>query len=219
MGWLYSHEDTRHMKTANPPRRIHISRNVGKLGNNIPCVNLPVGLSCRQDAPCAQKCYARRHFLSTKRCTTLHQRNYDIWLHDPVFYQDSVIHQIAGTGFFRWHSAGDIPSAAYLEMMVQVANRLPHTRFLAFSKQHEIINAFLEGNLLPENLTIVLSAWGEWAPINPNGLPTAHIRFRKQESHIPKNARHCPGYCGECVVSTGSCWTMKPGDAVYFNEH
>lgn len=207
------------MTAVNQHARVYISRNIGKLGNNIPCVNLPVGLTCRCDAPCSAKCYARRHFLSTKRCTSIHQRNLDIWQRDPAFYRDSIIHQIAGTGYFRWHSAGDIPSAAYLEMMAQVAMQLPNTRFLAFTKQHEIVNSFLDNSLLPSNLSIVLSFWGEWKPNNPHNLPTAHIKFRKQETSIPNNARHCPGYCGECASSVVSCWSMKPGDAVYFNEH
>ena len=122
--------------------------------------------------------------------------------------------------FFRWHSSGDIPDAEYLAMMARIARNLHNTRFLCFTKKYELVNAYIsEHGPFPDNLTIVLSAWGTFQPENPYHLPLAHIRFRKEEACIPENARPCPSYFGDCVVTGMSCWDLKHGEAVVFHEH
>ncbi len=98
---------------------------------------------------------------------------------------------------------------AYLEMMARVAANLPDTI-------DDYINAH---GSLPENLIIVLSAWGNFKPDNPHDLPVAHIRFKKESTDIPANARPCPSYCGDCVTTGMSCWDLKRGESVVFNEH
>ena len=82
---------------------------------------------------------------------------------------------------------------AYLDMMARVAANLPDTR--------------------------VLSAWGDFKPDNPHNLPVAYIRFKKVSTDIPADARRCPSYCGDCVATGMSCWDLKRGESVVFNEH
>ena len=36
---------------------------------------------------------------------------------------------------------------------------------------------------------------------------------------IPADARPCPSYCGDCVATGMSCWDLKRGESVVFNEH
>jgi len=93
-------------------------------------------------------------------------------------------------------------------------------RFLAFTKKYELIDDYINSHgSLPENLIIVLSAWGEFKPANPHNLPVAYIRFKKETTGIPADARPCPSYCGDCVATGMSCWDLKRRESVVFNEH
>lgn len=202
------------------PDHVHISYHVSKLGVDIPSVSLPVGGTCRPDAPCFRKCYARRGRFCFQRNKAHLQNNLEMWLVNPEQYEYEVGIAAFFHGYFRWHSAGDIPNTAYLDMMVRVAKDKPNTRFLAFTKKYELVNGWLDDNgTFPTNLTIVLSAWGSFVPENPHNLPLAYIRFRKEDTNIPAHARECPSYCGNCVATGMSCWDLKPGEAVVFNEH
>ena len=206
---------------------VHISRGITKLGTNIPSVSLPAGITCRSDAPCFKKCYARRGRFAFTHNKSLLETNLDIWQNDPQQFERDVIIASFHSKFFRWHSAGDIPDVGYLDMMVRVATRLPDTSFLCFTKKYELVNSYIESNgELPQNLHMVFSVWGEWKPQNPYKLPMAYIRFKKSDHGIPVNAKRCPKYCGECVMSGCSCWDLKRGedqfgrvDCVVFDEH
>lgn len=206
---------------------VHISRSVSKLGADIPSVNLPAGETCRSDAPCLAKCYARHGRFLFSRNKALLERNMRIWQEDPKGFERDVMIAAYCAKFFRWHSSGDIPDRNYLEMMVHIAEVLPDTKFLCFTKKYEMINDFLNDRQLPPNLSIVLSAWGQWQPANPHQLPTSHIRFKNLDSYLPNDAMECSGYCGECVANHEcNCWTLPRGlnenghvSSVVFNEH
>lgn len=199
---------------------VHISYGVSKLGADIPSVNLPVGCTCRKDAPCFKKCYARRGRFSFMRNRAHLETNLELWHCDPWFFEQEVTIAAFRSRFFRWHSSGDIPDADYLAMMVRIARNLHSTRFLCFTKKYELVNAYIAAHgALPDNLTVVLSAWGSFQPENPYGLPVVHILFRHEAAPIPENARPCPSYCGDCVTTGISCWDLKHGEAVVFHEH
>ena len=168
---------------------LHISLNNSKLGDHIPSVNQVPGVTCRPDAPCfGKKCYAcKGRFLFANVQKTMWD-NYDMWVNTPMEYFNGIIDASKGVEFFRWHSAGDIPSIAYFKSMVWVAERCPTTEFLAFTKQYEIVNEYLDAHkgILPKNLHIVFSHWGnEFVPENPYNLPTAHVRFDPFRSKDP----------------------------------
>lgn len=201
---------------------VHISNSISKLGPSIPSVNLPPIITCDQSIGCAKKCYARRGRFAFGSVKNLLQQNYDIWLNDPETYERDIYVAAFTSRFFRFHSSGDIPDASYLEMMTRVAEKCPMTDFLCFTKKFGLVNSYISENgidSIPSNLTIVFSAWGDFIPDNPNNLPVAYIKFKKQETNIPESARPCMGYCGECVQSGNSCWDLKPGESVVFNEH
>lgn len=202
------------------PLHVHISTGISKLGPTIPSVSLPAVVTCRPDAPCKDKCYARRGRFVYPKVRACLQRNLTLWQKAPEQYAHDILIAAYPCRFFRWHSSGDIPDAAYLDMMARVAAELPDTCFLAFTKQHEVVNAYLrEGKPLPPNLSIVLSAWGDWIPENPFNLPIAYIRFRHTENPVPTDAMPCSRYCGECVLGDSHCWNLQPGQSVFFDEH
>lgn len=201
-------------------QHVHISYAVSKLGANIPSVNLPAVCTCRPDAPCFQKCYARKGRFCFQRNRAYLQNNLELWRLEPEQYEYEINVAAFFHKYFRWHSSGDIPDTGYLEMMARVARNRPSTRFLAFTKKFELVNRHIdEYGPLPENLTVVFSAWGDFQPDNPHNLPIAYIRFQKKDTDIPEHARECPSYCGDCVATGISCWDLHPGEAVVFDEH
>lgn len=168
---------------------LHISLNNSKLGDHIPSVNLVPGVSCRPDAPCfGKKCYACKGRFLFENVQKSLWGNWDFWNENPDEYMSGVSDASATARYFRWHSAGDIPSPGYFEAMVWVAEKNPETHYLAFTKQFEIVNAYLDEHdgVLPENLHVVFSYWGsEFVPDNPYNLPTAHVRFDPYRSKDP----------------------------------
>lgn len=204
----------------NDMKKVHISYNNSKLGKLIPSVNLPAVVTCRENAPCRNGCYACKGRFCFRNVKTPIERNLEVWETDPYEFEEEVKNAAFGHYFFRWHSSGDIVNEAYFEMMVRVAEALPLVSFLAFTKKFEIVNAWMDKHGdLPKNLSIVFSAWGDWIPDNPHNLPMAWVRFKKRETFIPENAETCPGYCGDCVRTTACCWHLKKGQHVVFNEH
>lgn len=201
---------------------VHVSRGITKLGQNIPSVSLPPGLTCRSDAQCVRLCYARKGRFAFRHNKDLLQRNLDIWRTDPEGYERDVTIAAFTSRFFRYHSAGDIPDSNYIHMMCRVARACPATSFLCFTKKYELVDQFIsENGLPPENLNIVYSAWGDLVPENPYHMPVAYIKFKNQDNFIPENAIPCSGYCGQCVQTGRSCWDMRRGtdDCVVFNQH
>ena len=199
-------------------KEIHISHKNSKLGADIPSLNLPPVLTCRPDAPCFAKCYARKgrfRFENVKRSMA---DNLDAYEADPDFFFKFVSASTRFHRFFRWHSAGDIVDGRYLAGMVQVAKENPETRYLAFTKRFDIVNAYVDnGNEIPENLRIVFSGWDENFEVdNPHNFPVNYVRFKKGcNAHVPQDAIPCGGKCYECVA----CWQLKKGQTVYFDEH
>lgn len=199
---------------------VHISTGNAKLGTQIPSVNLPAITTCIKDAPCAGKCYARRGRMAFAKVKQKAETNLLLWQNEPDMFERDVKIAAFPSRFFRWHCSGDIPDAEYLVMMARTATDLPDMKFLAFTKKFALVNAYLDQQgPLPCNLIVVFSAWGDWLPENPHGLPEAHILFNGQYQTMQDGSILCPRYCGDCVRMEDNCWSMKKGGMVYFREH
>lgn len=115
---------------------------------------------------------------------------------------------------FRIHSSGDFVSVEYAKMWRRLAIKHPETRFLAFTKQWEIIRHVYFYKVA--NFELVLSAW---TGINPPADLRKHYRIaycNDGECEIPENAFHCPGDCETC----GMCWNLSLlGMDTYFDKH
>ena len=200
--------------------RVKVGNGNTKLGSQIPNINLPAGCTCREDAPCAKLCYAMRGNFRYKAVMNRAMENLLAWKSDPVQFEKDIAYQTSLSKYVRWHSSGDIPDMEYLKMMCRVAMEVKETNYLCFTKKYELVNQFLaDGNTIPDNLTIVLSAWGDWIPNNPYNLPMAWVKLKKEDTDIPENARECPSFCGNCAATSNSCWKLKCGESVYFKQH
>lgn len=208
-----------------------ISTNVNKTGENIPTASFPVGTTCRSDAPCLKcsrdggGCYGKQGHLNRKTYRKAMENNLSLYNMSP----DSYYHHIHATllmvpyKYFRWFVTGDMPDAYFLPgIAVRLAKEHKETNFLMFTKKYEIVNEYIvKGNVIPSNLKIVFSCWGDFIPANPYNLPMSYIRFKeeKRNIHIPHDAMLCEGHCEDCVKTDGGCWSLRYGEAVVFKKH
>ncbi len=201
---------------------VKISTTNSKLGL-IPSVNLAPIITCRSNCPCAKDCYATKGNYRFKNVKDSHIHNYHEYLSNPEGYFKDICHAVNNGmvtyAYFRWHASGDIVDDKYFEGMVKVAEAQPNTSFLAFTKKFEIVNQFISnGGIIPSNLHIVFSAWGDNFKIeNPHLFPVAHVRFRdeNQNKSIPQDALECSGDCTNCL----QCWKIQRGQSVVFDKH
>lgn len=187
----------------------------------IPCINQPVGLSCRSDAPC-KGCYGKKGRFTIPKNMQIYRNNFNRYLEDPDGYFADIAAwlQLNPVRYFRYHSCGDMVDEYYFVKIVELAEKFSEVRFLIFTKKFEIVNDYIHDvRELPRNLTVVLSAWGDWIPENPYNLPMSYVRFKRGETKIPKSAIECSGYCGECVQGLQNCWNLRLGESVVFNQH
>lgn len=200
---------------------VKISTANSKLGL-IPSVNLPPITTCRPSCPCAKDCYATKGRFRFKTVKNSLANNYEMYVNDPNSYFAEIKHAInngmISYSYFRWHASGDFVDESYFRNVVDIANQLPLTSFLAFTKKFEIVNDFIHsGGTIPKNLHIVFSAWGDDFKVdNPYSFPVAYVRFNNSENKsIPKSAVECSGDCTNCL----QCWNIKSGESVVFNKH
>lgn len=196
---------------------ISISKGNTKMGA-IPSVSLPACTTCNPNAPCFKKCYALRLARRYKTVASAYDRNLEILNNNPDTYWLQVKAAAITTRFFRYHVSGDIPNGQYLEMMIKTAYNLPNTVFLAFTKQYNIVNDYLNGGgTIPSNLKILFSNWGDWKCENPHGLPTCEIILKGTEP--APNWKICGGNCTECACAGIGCWELKNGETIAIYEH
>lgn len=196
---------------------VKVSNTNSKLGGQIYSINLPAVVTCRPDAPCFKGCYARKGNWGFPNVKSSLDGNLDAYKSNPDLFFESVAAQTALVKFCRWHSSGDIVDTKYFEGMCKVARKNKDTHYLCFTKKYEIINDFLsKGKRIPKNLSIVFSAWDNWIPENPYGLPMTYVYGKEFNNElIPKDAIPCGGKCEKCQA----CWTLKKGQRVYFLKH
>lgn len=201
---------------------VKISKTNTKLGI-IPSVNLPPVTTCRPNCPCSQDCYAMRGRFRFHNVRENMKNNFLYYIRDADGYfndiKTAINNGVISYSYFRWHASGDIVDEMYFERMVKLANELPATSFLIFTKKFEIVNEYIgNGGQIPQNLHIVFSAWGNKLTIdNPYHFPVAHVKFDDLEtdSGIPVNAIECSGHCENCL----QCWRLENGQAVFFHKH
>ena len=198
---------------------IHISKGNIKTGA-IPSFSLPSGITCSKEA-CAtcykENCYAQKLERLRKTVRNAWSENYQVATTDLPFlesYLDKFFSKPNAPRLFRIHVGGDFFSWDYFCMWIRIAVAHPQTRFLAFTKQTDIIRPTVFG-ALPKNFALVLSAW-PGVPLDEElrkRLPVAWVDDGK-ETRIPEDAIRCPGNCETCT----SCWALDGKDVV-FKKH
>ena len=189
----------------------------------IPNVSMPPILSCRGVCgQCGRHCYDGKAVLQYTGTAKARARNWSIWKRDHAAYFAQIATYCLDRSpeFFRYHSGGEIPDMDYFALMVFTARIVPGTHFLAFTKRHKLVADYIDllaenGQSLPDNLQVVLSAWPGMPVYNPHGLPVSS----PFPCDRPDGWQECPGNCEQCCRDRVGCWYLKRGDVVGFKYH
>lgn len=203
------------------PRMIRLQTGNAKMGKVLN-ISLPPCSSCDTSLPCfrggRQTCYSLKFYDLRANVRDSWDRNWAVWHTDPAgyFHEIETAVRRRKPDMFRFHVGGDIPEPEYLQRMCGLAEAMPETKFMAFTKRYDW--AWEARKRLPFNLQLVLSAWpGVTIPGKyKRRFPVAWMRDPKDpDKRIPKSAVTCDGGCDKC----GMCWVLKPGRAVVFDKH
>lgn len=198
--------------------RLKLSPGNSKMGA-IPSVSLPAEETCPH-APCIENCYGRKIERLRPVVHNAYKSNLTLLQNEPDTYWREAEGAVMMSRFFRFHVSGDIPNAAYLARMVEVAMRQPSCQILCFTKRYDLVNRYLDsGKTIPGNLHLIFSAWRGYPMKNPYNLPEAHVRYRDGTSTACENAKPCNGNCTTCAQTNGGCWSLRCGEQVIFNQH
>lgn len=196
---------------------VSISKGNSKMGA-IPSVSLPACITCNPNAPCFKLCYAAKITRLYKTVKTAYENNLNILKENPALYWDQVRQAAQMARYFRYHVSGDIPNIEYFKNMVRLANELPSTNFLAFTKQYDIVNLFIvNGGIIPANLKIIFSNWGAWKCENPFNLPECEIILKGSKPAL--DWKICGGNCTECACRGIGCWELKNNETIAIYQH
>lgn len=207
---------------ATKTNKIHMTTKNKKTGPAILDLAFPV-CSCREDAPCKESCYACKGAQQIAVVQAAYYRNWRLWNENPDNFFEQVFYEIKYSGLttVRFFDSGDFPNYDFLERVISLCEKTPDVKYMAFTKQYEIVNDYIFKNgKLPNNLNIVFSAWDKsWEVPNPHELPVAYVEFKdkRMNPNFPKNSFRCPmreSTCSACKV----CWN-KNLKAVIFKQH
>lgn len=198
--------------------KLSVSSSNSKMGA-IKSISMPRVITCASNVPCAKMCYVR-HFDWRHTVRDAYENNLNLWLTDPDGFELQATAAAYGSFNFRWHVSGDIVDDKYFAMMCRVADKLPRTEFLAFTKKYDLVNAYLAaGNTIPSNLHILFSSWPSYNMNNPYNLPVAYISFKDGKCDAPDDSKQCSGKCEKCAYMGQNCWTLGRGESVVLKEH
>jgi len=183
---------------------------LGKLTN----ISLTPVVSCQKGVPCSKKdCYALKAYRMYKNVRECWDSNYRYYLQDNEGFFNNIIEQLnkKKPERFRWHVAGDIVDQEYFNGMVRVAETLPDTSFLCYTKKYE-----LDFSNAPRNLRIVISAWpGLEIPKKLYSMPIAWL---SEDTRRPEERQHriCNDDCPDCGYL---CYEAGSKFDVVFDKH
>lgn len=197
--------------------KVHISIGNSKMGA-IPSFSVLPIITCKNCIECSKYCYACKGcFNFNGNITNLAENTALVKADINRVYSEvnSFLNQSTTLyRYFRFNTAGDIFSIEYLELIVALAKANPLTRFLAFTKNYDLINSYLDSASLPENLTIIFSRWDNATIDNRHNLPVAVTNI-PGSTVVPENSFHCNGDCANCL----NCWNAQNGTYRHFDLH
>lgn len=206
---------------------IHLTNKNSKTG--IAVLNFAFPLcTCREDAPCKEKCYANKGPQIISNVQAAYYRNFRLMNENMQDVFEQILFEVkhSGLSYVRYFDSGDIPNYEFMIGMFDIAKKLPDVKFMAFTKKYELINKYLlEKNKIPDNFNIVFSAWDKlWSFENPFNLPVAYINFKDKRlnPNFPEDMFNCPcnnKKLGKITCSMcKACWN-KNMKHVLFTEH
>ena len=174
-----------------------------KIGRTVNFSLSPVKGCCHNCSVCAKSCYAMKAYSLHKSVEAAWDKNLDMVNEDPECLEEIykyIVSRRKPIEFFRIHTSGDFINREYLLKQCDIAKRTPNVKYLAFTKNYDLINE--NADMIPENMNVVFSGWTGLEMNNPHNFPVA-------------TATECSGSCEICKDR----WSIKKGENKYFNKH
>lgn len=227
-------KDVKKPETAAPELKVSISPRNEKLGE-ISSISLPVGVSCRPDAPCFRKCYARQMSSFRSNVAQSYLTNWRALQLDRDTFFKQVKYHCQMVRVFRWHIGGDIPDVDYFRRVVKLAEEDAGCVHLLFTKRYDFVNEVVAERVkkhlikLPKNLHVLFSEWGnELRADNPYHLSLTDVWLKKGTRPFisDKSAIVCPEQldasknwkCTDCFRKKFGCFAEKRQNIIFL-EH
>ena len=135
---------------------------------------------------------------------------------------DGMVYQIAASNclYFRWHDSGDVQDVQHFSRIVEVAERLPLTKFWLPTLETQVIRQYMlayNRDALPANLTVRVSAVRIGA--RRKGLATTTSMVVAKGDTAPEGVHMCPApqqgnHCGMCRA----CWDKSVTTVAYMQH-
>ena len=187
----------------------------------VPSVSLLPFLTCPAicATTCGAKCYAAKIANLRPAVRYSYAWNTVLAFDYPEIFWNDVDNMLKMSRYFRFHVSGDFAGAAYFAKAVEVIGNNPKCEVLAFTKQYDIVNAYMDenGGVLPTNFHLLFSGWGALEVPNKYNLPMSQVVFKGCEPL--DDWKVCGGNCFNCACRGVGCWTLQKGETVCFNVH
>lgn len=166
-------------------------------------------------------CYARRLVAPrpavlqgySRAQTLAENQERETWI-KGIMVQITAFQNKGEERFHRWMDSGDIPSSEVLDRIVEVATRMPETKFWLPTRELGIVREYLgSGGKFPSNLVVRLSsAMVGDKPRKVLGLKTSTVHKKGGKNY----GYECPAsnqgnQCGECRA----CWDPSVKNVSY----
>lgn len=176
-------------------------------------------------------CYALKGNYLRFNVQTALERRFAALKEDTATWVDAMVHHLTeraarftprhdgDTPAFRWHDSGDIQGVWHMEAIAEVCRRTPGIRHWLPTREYAHVREWVaQGNTIPDNLTIRLSAHMVDGPAPTKlarqlgcAVSTVHT-----EEHVYDGASVCPAYkqegkCGDCRT----CWDRDVAHVSY----
>lgn len=188
------------------------------LSYSIPASTCKVGMKMRKiKGSICSVCYACKGTFEWPVVQAAMQKRFDSLLNDRwVEAVTFLVKKQHKTGYFRFHSSGDLQGTWHLHKIVQVARNLPYIKFWLPTREYQVVSTYLkEYGELPENLTVRLSA------LMLDGIPPKEIakKLGLTTSGASATNYNCPSseQGGKCL-NCRKCWD-KTVENVNYKKH
>ena len=181
--------------------KVHISKGNSKIGKCLNISTMPV-MTCGNCKACKKGCYAMKVLArrGIKVLTAWVENTYMMREHiDEYFRQiDDAMARRRLHKYTRFHVAGEFQSVKELEGMRQLAIAHPDFQIWTYTKMHILVNNWIKKlggkDMIPANLHIMYSQWGDVKVPNPYDFPI----FKTVTNGIHSDCWQCPGNCDMC---------------------
>lgn len=184
-------------------------------------VTCPIGdkLAAIPGTPCST-CYATRNLYVMPNVKDAQSRRLAAVQHalsNPdarAEWVDAMVSLIEKEEWFRWHDSGDIFSADYFALIIDVVRRTPHVRHWLPTQERATVRAWTSVNTLPENLTIRISMTRVDA--SDDSIRATQTAMGLNTSSVSTVAPTCPARnqgneCRDCRA----CWDRNVPNVAY----